>query len=56
MGPANIVITPQQEGMMIQYLQMIQWKLVPQKKEFANLFFLGNEFKKINNTLLMSIS
>ena len=40
MGPANIVITPGQEKMMMQYLQLIRWKVVPQKDEFSNVFFL----------------
>jgi len=54
MGPANIVITPGQEQMMMQYLQTIRWKVIPQKDEFANLFFLtntGNEFRKISETI-----
>jgi len=53
-GPANIVITPAQEAMMINYLQTIRWKVIPQRDELANLFFLtntGNEFRKISETI-----
>jgi len=54
MGPANVVITPTQEEMMIEYLQTIRWKVVPQKNEFNNLSFLtttGNEFRKVSETI-----
>ena len=54
MGPANLIITPNEEAMMLQFLQMIRWKLVPQKDEFSNRFFLtntGNEFRKISETI-----
>jgi len=54
MGPANIVITIEQEQMMMKYLQLIRWKIVPQKEELSSLFFLtntGNEFRKISETI-----
>ena len=53
MGPANLIITPNEEAMML-YLQMIRWKIVPQKDEFSNRFFLtntGNEFRKISEII-----
>jgi len=47
----QILYLPQKKR---QYLETIRWKLVPQKDEFANRFFLthtGNEFCKISETI-----
>ena len=52
MGPANIVITPEQQQMMMQYLQTIRWKVVPQQDELQTHFSnSGNEFHKISETI-----
>jgi len=54
MGPANIVITIEQEKMMLRYLKLIRWKVIPQKDEFSKLFFLtstGNQFTKVSETV-----
>jgi len=49
-----LILTTKEDAIMLQYLEIIRWKLVPQKNEFANCFFLthtGNEFCKINETI-----
>jgi len=50
MGPANIILSTKEAAMMLQYLETIRWKLVPQKDKFANHFFswriLGMSFVK----------
>lgn len=54
-GPANVVITPDVESLMLRYYNNIRSKITPQSQEFSNRFFLthtGIEFRKISEVIV----